>query len=92
MNRTTLPLRLREAADLTDKAIEFMGDPEQIEEAREDVALWRAAADDIDQLVDALRRVYMWVSPAALDEDSDTASVEARRICREALGMRAEDE
>jgi len=47
---------------------------------------------DRDELVDALRRVYMWVSPAALAEDPDTASVEARRICREALGMRSEDE
>ena len=39
---------------------------------------------------DALRRVYMLISPAALAEDPDTASVEARRICREALGMEAE--
>ena len=43
-----------------------------------------------DDLVTALRRVYMWVSPAALKEDADTALVEARRICREALGMKPE--
>lgn len=41
----------------------------------------------IDELEDALRYLYMWISPAQLSEDEDTALVEARRICWEALQM-----
>lgn len=45
-----LPARLRANADLTEKALDFMADPEQIEESKADIALWRSAADAIESL------------------------------------------
>ena len=49
------------------------------------------SAARVAELEDAIRRIYMWVSPPALKEDEDTSLVEARRICREALGMTEDD-
>lgn len=48
---TALPFvaRLRDSADLLDKATEFMDGGEQVAEAREDIALWREAADEIER-------------------------------------------
>lgn len=50
----------------------------------------KALLEDRDELVEALRHVYLLVSDGALKEDPDTAMVEARAVCREALGMEAE--
>ena len=41
---------LRANADLTEKALDFMTDSEQVEESKADIALWRAAADEIERL------------------------------------------
>lgn len=42
--------RLSESADLTEKALDFMADPEQVEEAKADIALWREAASLLAEL------------------------------------------
>jgi hypothetical protein len=36
-------------AELTEKALDFMSDPEQIEEAEQDIALWREAASALSE-------------------------------------------
>lgn len=41
---------LRANADLTEKALDFMADPERIEESKADIALWRAAAERLEKL------------------------------------------
>lgn len=41
--------------------------------------------EERDKYLDALRRVYMWISGSSRAYDEDTALVEARRICREVL-------
>ena len=43
------------------------------------------AESERDKYLDALRRVYMWIQPAPLIRDEDTALTEARRIVREVL-------
>lgn len=62
------------------------------DDARVQRSIWSARCPhllaDRDRLVWALQRVYMWISSSALKEDEDTALTEARRICREALGLR----
>jgi hypothetical protein len=56
--------------------------------------IWQARCSELlaerDRLTWALQRVYVWISPEALREDEDTVLTEARRMCREALGVRAE--
>jgi hypothetical protein len=54
--------------------------------------LWKTRCPELladrNSLLWALQRLSVWVSPAVMSEDEDTALTEARRICREALGER----
>ena len=100
-NLSALPLgivsALRANADLTEKATEFMADPEQIEEAKVDVALWRQAADELDRyeqarqedairLDETLARIDRQASHIAdLREGCYQAGVEAKKYAK-ALG------